>query len=168
MPASAELSGWSRPPSFLIGSRVMLRRISMLFRSGIQFSRMSVARRRSLRRRAFVTGRLANIDALEDRMLLSATVADHDHGLTEFLDSDFQPGSITLTQPGRLLSSPGPGDPFLTPSPRPWRGFRSTGATSPRKASSTRIVATSTGRYRARDAQAASPILRSSISCTRC
>lgn len=46
-------------------------------------------------------------------MLLSATVGDHDHGVTEFLDSDFQPGSITLTQPGHLLSSPRSGDPFL-------------------------------------------------------
>ena len=43
---------WMEPTTVvLVGSRVMLRRISMLCRSAIQFSRMSVARRRSLRRR---------------------------------------------------------------------------------------------------------------------
>lgn len=60
-----------------------------------------------------MTGRLSNIDALEVRILLSATGGDHDHGLKEFLDSDFQLNSISLTQPGQLLSSPKPGDPFL-------------------------------------------------------
>ncbi|MBC7967903.1 MAG: M36 family metallopeptidase, partial [Fuerstia sp.] len=90
----------------------MARCIAMLFRSAIQSLRMSVDRRRSIRRHASTTGRLANIDALEVRMLLSATVGDHDHGLAEFLDSDFRPDSVSLlTSPGGFLTTPRSGNP---------------------------------------------------------